>query len=218
MSKFTNILFDLDGTLIDPFVGITKSIEYALEKFDVFISDNSKIAVHIGTPLRDIFVKLLDTNEQIIIEQAVTFYRERYSTIGLWENELYPGVIEMLEALINSSHNLYIATSKPQIFAQKILQFLSLDRYFVKIFGSELNGKYDRKADLIKYLLNSENLSAAETIMIGDRHHDILGARKNQITSIGVTYGYGTSAELIAAGATYLCNNPIEIVTCIKNS
>lgn len=217
MNQFKNILFDLDGTLIEPFVGITKSIQYALEKLNVPIPQETELAVHIGTPLRHIFVELLATDEPKQIERAVTFYRERYTTIGLWENEVYPGVKEMLHALFSSSHKLYIATGKPRIFAEKIIDSLSFSQYFCQIFGSELDGKYDNKADLIEHILISENLLPAETIIVGDRHHDIVAGKTNKITAIGVTYGYGSAEELIAAGANSLCHSPSDLSDCIVN-
>lgn len=194
-----NILLDLDGTLTDPKIGIHTCIRYAMEKMGQPLADDTDLDWTIGPPLKASFVQLLNSAEDKLAEQALTFYRERFSTIGLYENELYPHVIETLQALVERGYNLYLATAKPQVFAIRILEHFELLDYFTKPYGSELTGERTNKGDLIHYILQQEQLIPEHCMMVGDREYDILGARRNGIETIAVTYGYGTGSEIADA-------------------
>lgn len=194
-----NILLDLDGTLTDPKIGIHSCIRYAMEKMGQPLADDTDLDWTIGPPLKASFIQLLNSAEDALAEQALAFYRERFSTIGLYENELYPHVIETLKALVERGYNLYLATAKPQVFAIRILEHFELLNYFTKPYGSELTGERTNKGDLIHYILQKEQLVAEHCMMVGDREYDIFGARRNGIETIAVTYGYGTDAEIAQA-------------------
>ena len=194
-----NILLDLDGTLTDPKIGIHSCIRYAMEKMGQPLADDTDLDWTIGPPLKASFIQLLNSADDALAEQALAFYRERFSTIGLYENELYPQVIETLKALVERGYNLYLATAKPQVFAIRILEHFELLDYFTKPYGSELTGERTNKGDLIHYILQQEQLVPEHCMMVGDREYDILGARRNGIETIAVTYGYGTDAEIAQA-------------------
>jgi phosphoglycolate phosphatase len=213
----TNIFFDLDGTLTDSKEGILKCFHYALDKLDCpnpleFENDNL-----IGPPLRVTFRKLLDSNDEVLIEKAVAIYRERFSTAGLFENKVYPGIPELLSALHRNSFHLYVVTSKMKLYANRIIEHFRLAQWFSEVFGSELAGRFDDKAELIKFILSDLNLASSETVMIGDKREDIAAGRENRIKTIGVTYGYGTKKEMIDAAPDYICNSPSEIQTTIMS-
>ena len=194
-----NILLDLDGTLTDPKIGSHSCIRYAMEKMGQPLADDTDLDWTIGPPLKASFIQLLNSADDALAEQALAFYRERFSTIGLYENELYPHVIETLKALVERGYNLYLATAKPQVFAIRILEHFELLDYFTKPYGSELTGERTNKGDLIHYILQQEQLVPEHCMMVGDREYDILGARRNGIETIAVTYGYGTDAEIAQA-------------------
>ena len=194
-----NILIDLDGTLTDPKTGIHGSIRYALEKLNQPLADEVDLDWTIGPPLKASLAKLLDTQDDDLAEQALAAYRERFSVTGLFENEVYPTVADTLQQLKAQGYQLFLATAKPTIFAKQILVHFQLDQYFTEMYGSELTGERTHKADLIAYILEQENLDAAECIMVGDRQYDIMGARANGIETIAVNYGYGTASELVQA-------------------
>lgn len=213
--KISNILFDLDGTLTDPAEGIFRCIEHSLTTLEVACPPREELARFIGPPLREMFVTVRGSSDPEWIERAVAIYRERFSTIGLFENSPYDNVSQMLQDL--SSHHLYVATSKPQVYAEKILKHFSLADHFIEIHGNDLDGKLDDKADLLQDLLERRKLDPRNTVMVGDRKHDCLAAKRNGVLSLGVTYGYGSREELEAAGADYLCESPAEVVQQIRS-
>ena len=191
-----NLFIDLDGTLTDPKVGITTSARYGLAKVGFPIADDVNIDWIIGPPLKASLAQLLNVDtDDLLAEQALLGYRERFAVTGLYENQVYPNVAETLQALKKRGYRLFIATAKPTIYAVQILEHFELAQYFDHIYGSELNGERTNKGDLIRYLIEKEKLNANECLMIGDREHDILGARRNGIETIAVTYGYGTVEE-----------------------
>lgn len=208
---FKNVLFDLDGTLTDPREGITRCIQYALEKLKQPVPSQSALEAYIGPPLRGTFAAILASTDAALVETAVGLYRERFAAVGLFENELYAGVPSMLESLQAARLRLFVATSKVGIFAERILSHFGLSGFFDGVYGSTLDGRFDNKVDLLRHLLESESASASETVMAGDRLHDVIAARQNRIFSLGVTYGYGTREELRTAGADVLCDSPLEI-------
>jgi phosphoglycolate phosphatase len=204
-----HLLFDLDGTLTDPKQGIVACIRYALRSMDVEIAADVSLESYIGPPLRDTFRSLC--GDDCDVEAAVGFYRERFATVGLFENQVYDGIPLCLEQLRGRVKTIHLATSKPRIYAEQIIQHFGLERFFDVIYGSELDGRLDDKTELINHILKREKLDAANTVMIGDRSFDVVGARNNNVRAIGVLWGYGSEAELDLAGAHQICNHPAEL-------
>ena len=211
MKYIKHILLDLDGTLTDPKEGITKSVQYALEQLDVEPPTMDDLEWTIGPPLFDAFAKLLNTNDKKKIQQAIDFYRERYVDRCAIENKPYDGIHDTLEYL-QQRFDLYLATSKPWSYAGKILDHFDMSLYFRKIHGSELDGTRDYKEDLIGYILDQHQLDHQHTLMIGDRHYDIKGAKYNNVRSVGVTYGYGSLEEITEANPDVICHDHSEII------
>jgi phosphoglycolate phosphatase len=199
-------LFDLDGTLTNPKTGITRSVQYALERLGCPILEADELTWMIGPPLIAGFTKLLGGPAEA--PDAVRFYRERYSDIGLFENEVYEGIPGLLRDLQDKDIRLFVATSKLHVFARRILDHFDLSRFFAEIYGSELDNRNADKRDLIRHILDQERFDPARAVMIGDREHDAIGARANGIASIGVTWGYGSRTELLEAGAACLVDEP----------
>ena len=209
------IFFDLDGTLTDPKPGITRSIRYALQKLDhPVIPTEDELTWCIGPPLRASFVKILGGEDHA--DRAVALYRERFSDIGLYENAVYDGISEVLTTLSQSGQRLFVATSKPHVFAERIVEHFGLRHHFAQVFGSELDGTRVDKSDLLQYALKIAAVDPSRTVMIGDRSHDMVGAGNNGMTGIGVLYGYGSRDELIGAGAQHVCATPQAILGCIS--
>lgn len=199
------LLWDLDGTLTDPKEGITRCVQYALEKMGHPYPSTDELEFVIGPPLSHSFEILLNTKDKDVIEQALALYRERYGAKGMFENTLYPGIPDLLAALQADGCMNVLATSKPLVFADQILKHFNLDSYFKLIMGSRLNGELVDKGDLIREILRQLNISDRKRIvMIGDRRYDVKGARKNGIDVISVAYGYGSMSELQEAGPDYL--------------
>lgn len=198
---YTNILFDLDGTLTDPKIGITKSVRYALEKFHISVKDLDELIPFIGPPLAGSFMEFYGMSEAES-KQAVEFYREYFATEGIFENQLYDGISALLQLLVKQGRTIILATSKPKVFAEKVLVHFNIAEYFNEIHGSELDGTLTDKGELIQHIINLHHLKKNETIMIGDRKFDIIGAKHNGIDSIGVGYGYGSEAEILTAEPT----------------
>jgi phosphoglycolate phosphatase len=208
------IFFDLDGTLTDPKPGITRSIQYALDKLgQQTIPTEDELTWCIGPPLRASFVKLLG---EASADLAVSLYRERFSDIGLYENAVYAGVEDVLTALRQSGRRLFVATSKAHVFADRIIDHFDLRRHFERVFGAELDGTRADKSDLLAYALKTTAVDPSRALMIGDRSHDMIGARNNGIKGIGVLYGYGSAQELTAAGASHLCATPNAVLDWIS--
>lgn len=192
-----NILIDLDGTLTDPREGITTSARYGLNKMGHPIADSENIDWIIGPPLKASLAKILNVSpEDDLAEQALLGYRERFAVTGLFENELFDDVKDTLQHLHTQGYRLFLATAKPEIYAKRILEHFNLLQYFEYPYGSELSGERTNKGDLIAYILEKEQLNPQECLMVGDREHDIFGARKNGIETIAVEYGYGSAQEL----------------------
>ena len=216
------VLFDLDGTLTDPGLGITNSVIYALDKFGIFVENRSELYKFIGPPLLNSFMDFYDFDEERG-SQAVTYYRELYNVTGKYENEVYAGVLEMLQKLKEQGCHLLVATSKPEYLAKDILEHFSLSQYFCVIAGRDVVGERNTKGKVIDYALKlfAEQIDISieqvkeNAIMVGDRFHDIHGAKENGIASIGVLYGYGNREELEQAGADYVAVKPENVVLII---
>jgi phosphoglycolate phosphatase len=208
-SKRRALLFDLDGTLTDPFVGITRSVQYAMERLGRSVPAADDLKWCIGPPLKLAFARLLDTSDEAALDEAVRLYRERYAATGKYENSLIDGVPEMLAALVGKGYFLTVATSKLKTYAGDIIDHFDLRPYFHALHGSELDGRNSAKGDLVNHILASEQIEPADAVMIGDRSHDVVGASANGVPAIGVLWGYGDRAEL--AGAARIAVRPAEI-------
>ncbi len=216
MAKYDTLIFDLDGTLTDPGEGITRSVEYALSKFGIKVGDRRELYNFIGPPLVDSFERYYSFSPEDA-GRAVDFYRERYRTVGLFENTPYPGVKELLCELKKSGARLYVATLKPTEFSVRILERFGLSEYFDFVAGAVMdNHTKETKADIIRKITAAEAADLSRAVMIGDRHHDIKGATECGVDSIGVLWGYGDEAELRGAGATRIAKEPKDILELIK--
>jgi phosphoglycolate phosphatase len=214
--RFEFLLFDLDGTLVDPREGISRSVQYALQKLGkTEIPDEADLLWTIGPPLRENMAKLLGNDNKELIEKGAAYYRERFGDLGIYENVVYSGVVEVLNRLKQEGFHLYLATSKPHLFAVRILKYFNLLAYFDKVYGSEFDGTRSDKGQLLEYLLTEEMIKADNALMIGDRMHDIRAARQNNMASAGVTYGYGALEELINSGADYIINRPEDLLELV---
>ena len=209
-ANMTAIYFDLDGTLTNPKPGITRSIQYALEKLDRAAPSEGELTWCIGPPLRASLKKLLGADD--LADKALSLYRERFGDIGIFENEVYPGIEGTLSVLAKSGQRLFVATSKPIVYAERIIDHFKLTDYFERVFGSELDGTRADKTELLGYALQATRVDSARAIMIGDRSHDMIGARNNGMTAVGVLYGYGSQAELVGAGAHHVCATPQKLL------
>lgn len=203
MAEF--ILFDLDGTLTDPKEGITKCVAHALKHFGIEREPDDLISF-IGPPLKEQFMEYIGTDEKGG-EEAVRIYRERFAPIGIFENRIYDGVLQMLDTLKNRGKRMAIATSKPSVFARQIADKYGISPFLEAVVGSELDGTNTNKADVIKIAMETIGAAENNTIMVGDRMHDCIGAKKNNIPCIGVLYGYGSREELCQSGAYKIAEN-----------
>jgi len=202
--KFINLLFDLDGTIIDPKEGITKSIQYALKKLGCEkIPSSDELTWCIGPPLIQSFPKLFGREDKELAQRCVGYYREYFSETGIYQCFLNDGIKEILEKLSCRS-KLFLATSKPTPFAKQILERFEIINLFKGVYGSEFDGRFMKKADVIGHLIEVEKINISESLMIGDREHDIIGAKAHNMKSCGVLWGYGSEPELSSAGADFL--------------
>jgi phosphoglycolate phosphatase len=198
------VLLDLDGTLTDSRVGITRSVQYALRQLGLAADDLDALLPYIGPPLRESFVAISGV-DQVQVGRAILAYREYFVEKGILENVVYAGVPEMLGRLVDDGWRLAVATSKPTVFAERILTACGLRGLFEVVAGAELDGTRERKADVISFALESASHAPdAECVMVGDREHDIIGAKMVGIPAIGVTWGFGSAEELRNAGADLL--------------
>lgn len=201
------VLFDLDGTLSDPGVGITNSVAYALSSFGIEVADRRTLYPFIGPPLLDSFAKYYGMNEQDA-QEALAQYRVYFRDRGIFENELYPKTVWLLEELKRAGVNLVLATSKPEEFAEQILSHFNIRRYFDVVAGASMDECRSKKSDVIAYALQKAGITDKRAaIMVGDHPHDVQGARENALPSIGVLWGYGSESELLEAGATHLAQD-----------
>lgn len=207
MAKWNYIFFDLDGTLTNPKVGITKSVAYALRSFGIEVNDLDCLCKFIGPPLKESFMKYYGlTSEEG--DKAVDTYREYFRPHGVYENEVYQGIPELLAQLCNEGKHLILASSKPTVFVEIILNHFDMRKYFDVVVGSELDGTRVIKGDVIAYALEKAGITdKSQVVMIGDREHDVIGAKENEIASIGVTYGYGSREEHEACEADVIVDS-----------
>ncbi len=211
MKRYTYILFDLDGTLTDPMVGITSCVKYALESFGIRVNSLEELIKFIGPPLKESFMKYYGLDDEQG-EAAVEKYRERFAPIGIFENEVYPGIKEMLSGLQKRGFHLAVASSKPTVYVKRILEHFELDSYFEEVMGSELDGRRVDKSEVIEEVLKNMHIEdRTQVVMVGDRLHDIQGGKKAHLDTIGAAYGYGGREELKEAKADYIVDTVEEL-------
>ena len=228
------ILFDLDGTLTASGIGITKCVQHALEKMGHPENDLKKLEIFIGPPLITQFMEYLNISKEEA-EQAVAYYRERYTTVGIFENELYPNVEKMLKTLKDNNYTLAVSSSKPEKFVKQILEHFEIEQYFDEVVGATMSEKRTDKADVIEETLkrlgrincsnnDANNIATEKTInteniiMVGDKKHDILGARQFGITCVAVSYGYGTMDELTNENPHKIVDTVDELLDYLLNN
>ncbi len=215
---YTNILIDLDGTLTDSWVGITKSLKYGLSKIGISVEDEKElIPFVIGPPIRDSLIEMFKLGDKDI-NTVVSYYRERYSEKGLYENALHDGTKEMLQLLKSQDRNIYLATSKSEEYAREILKHFEIEKYFDGIYGATMDGTLVEKVDIIKAVVKNEGLDAQESIMIGDRVYDIAGAKEVGMDSVFFTLGYARPEETqtLKDVATFVVADMQELCTLFQ--
>ena len=204
-----HVLFDLDGTLTNPKEGFVNCIRFALTKLGIEIEADTSLESYIGPPLRSTFRKLC--GNETTAEHAITLYRERYSSTGLFENYLYEGIAECLHRLAPTVESIHVVTSKSTSFSERIVEHFNLDQYINVVYGSNMDGSLSDKTELLAFVLESENIPPQNAVMIGDRRFDMIGANNHGIRALGVLWGFGSAEELQTAGADELCAHPDEI-------
>ncbi|MGD9912839.1 MAG: HAD hydrolase-like protein [Rhizobiaceae bacterium] len=208
------VLFDLDGTLTDPFVGISRSIQHALQQVGAPVPEAETLRAYIGPPLLATFRQLL--GDEILAAECVRLYRERYADIGKFENAIIPGIAEVVTALSQQGYFLAVATSKLETYSRDIVAHFGLGPFFADIHGSQLDGSRAEKPELLRHIVATEALDPARTIMIGDRLHDVVGAAKNGMPAIGVLWGFGDRPELEEAGAAAIAETPADLPALVQ--
>lgn len=211
-ARVETIFFDLDGTLTDPKEGITGSIQYALMKLGETVPSQDELTWCIGPPLLDSFAQLAGAQRA---QEGVDWYRERFSTRGKFENKVYAGIPEVLEVL-SARYPLYVASSKPLVFVNQILQHFDLSQFFYQTFGSGLDGSLADKSKLLSHALRATGVTPEYSLMIGDRSHDAVGAKNNGLDFIGALYGYGSVAEYRASGFSRWAEAPADLVNLVQ--
>ena len=206
------VLFDLDGTLTDPGLGITNSVAYALKKWNIEVADRTTLYKFSGPPVSDSFQRYYGFSEEDSLK-AIEYYREYFRDKGIFENEVYEGVVDLLETLRAQGKKVVLATSKPEGFAKTILEHFQLVKHFDFVAGASMDESRNKKGAVIAYALESCGITdKSAVVMVGDREHDVLGAKENDLDSIGVLFGYGSREELEAAGATYIAETVSDIL------
>ncbi|MBT8088896.1 MAG: HAD hydrolase-like protein [Gammaproteobacteria bacterium] len=199
-----HIYFDLDGTLTDPYEGISKCILYALDELGIAHPSDEYLHSCIGPPLYDTFPEMVGKERTL---RAIDLYRERFVDVGWQENKPYEGILDALETISAAGCTLFVATSKPRVHAGRIVQHFGMGQYIEQVYGCELDGTRSKKTELLKYAI-AKNSGAERRTMVGDRKHDVVGAIENGMRPIGVSYGYGSVEELSSAGATDIVSTP----------
>ena len=213
----SNILFDLDGTLTDPKDGITRCIQFALDQLGTTSPDVDQLDWCIGPPLRGSFSQLLNTKDDTLLDQAIFHYRKRFSECGMYENVVYPEVIGSLRRIRKAGARVFLATSKPKVFAKQILDHFDLSPFFDAVYGSELDGRLSDKSELVAHILDTESLDPKMTLIVGDRSHDIIGGKKNYIMTAAVSYGYGSREELTSFKPDFIFDTISDLAAFIES-
>lgn len=213
MSPVKHIFFDLDGTLTDPKLGITRCLQFALAEMGEPVPDTQALTWCIGPPLLDSFAQLVGAGRAA---QGVDLYRQRFADVGLFENSPYPKIHDTLESIAQRGHVLFVASSKPKVFVDRILAKFELIEFFSQTYGSNLDGSLTDKSELLSHALQHSAVSPGASLMIGDRKHDAIGAQSNQMDFVGVLYGYGDQAEFDAVGVAELVHDHTELLTLLS--
>ena len=212
MPQVKHICFDLDGTLTDPKLGITRCLQFALAEMGEPVPDTQALTWCIGPPLLDSFAQLVGTERA---QQGVDLYRERFADVGLFENSPYPKIHDTLESIAQRGHVLFVASSKPKVFVDRILTKFELIEFFSQTYGSNLDGSLTDKSELLSHALQHSAVSPMSSLMIGDRKHDAIGAQSNQMDFVGVLYGYGDQAEFDAVGVAELVQDHTDLLALL---
>jgi phosphoglycolate phosphatase len=213
---FQYILFDLDGTLTDPKIGITNSVMYSLEKFGIKVNDRKELFCFIGPPLIDSFMDFYGFSKEDAL-QAIVYYREFFGVTGIYQNDVYDGIENVLATLKNQGKKLILATSKPEKYANIILEHFGLAKYFDCVVGATFDGSLNYKSDIVAVALKRGGVDdISKAVMIGDRHHDVDGGKANSLATIGVLYGYGSMEEFNECGADFVAETPADILRIIN--
>lgn len=211
-----NVIFDMDGTLVDSVPGIRASLAYALEQQGHWLAEETDITALIGPPMERIVAALLAPFGDDRVAQTVALYREHYGRVGLLQGLIYPGIQQALQRLHADGHRLFVATSKRQPFAQRILARIGISTLFDDILGTPLDGSMDDKRLLVAHLLGKQGLQPSSSVLVGDRKEDIASAQHNHLLSIGARWGYGSLQELTRSGADRLCQSPVDLCPAIQ--
>jgi phosphoglycolate phosphatase len=211
------ILFDLDGTLTDPREGITRCIAHALERMGLQPPPLDALTFAIGPPLRVSLAQVLGTADAATVERALALYRERFADVGLFENAPYDGIAQALAALRASGATLFVCTSKPLVYAERIVERFGLREHFHAVHGCELDGRREDKRDLIAHMLPHHGFDPGSAVMVGDRGVDMRAARHHGLRAVGALWGYGTRDELLEHGAHALCERPGELLSAVRS-
>ncbi len=214
----SNILFDLDGTLTDPKDGITRCIQFSLDQLGVTPPEADQLTWCIGPPLRGSFSRLLNTLDEALLDQALSHYRKRFSETGMFENAIYPEITAALRKIRTAGFRVFLATSKPSVYARQILDHFDLTQFFHAIHGSELDGRLSDKGELVAHILDAESLDPKATLIVGDRSQDIIGGKKNGIVTAAATYGYGSREEIAASKPDYVFESPSDLAAFLESN
>lgn len=213
-----HLFFDLDGTLTDPAPGICACLAHAMSSLGRAAPPGAELRRFIGPPLRDALAEMLGSSEPALVGEALRFFRERFSTVGLYENGVYPGVSSVLAALCAQGYTMCVVTSKAQVYAERIVDHFGLREFLPRVYGAELTGERSNKAELVAHALASEKVHPSGACMIGDRRHDIEGARAHGVRAVGVTWGYGSRDELELAGADRIVDQFEQLRAAVSES
>lgn len=213
--RFSTVLFDLDGTLTDPGEGISKCILAALDELGLPKPTQGELEICIGPPLAQGFLALGARPDQV--ERLIEVYRARFAEVGMFENLVYPEIPKLLIDLVARGCRLFVATSKPTIFAEAIVEHFQLRDFFADVFGSELDGSLSEKKQLLAHIREKVGFDPGDTALVGDRRFDISAARAESLFSVGALWGYGTRTELETAGADVLAESPAQVLPALAN-
>ena len=208
------ILLDLDGTLSDNFVGISRSILHALGRMGAPQPHEDELRACVGPPLRESFTRLIPGVDAAGVERALGYYRERYRDLGWHENVAYEGVAKALAMLAERATRMFVCTSKPEVFATRIVAHFGFDAFVARVYGADLGGALDDKRSLLAHAIASERIDATHAVMVGDRHHDVRAALANGTRAVGVLWGYGSREEL--SGAHRLLERPADLASIVE--
>jgi phosphoglycolate phosphatase len=213
-----HLFLDLDGTLTDSFIGIRRCVNHALAELGRDAVPESQLRGMVGASLTRIFGVLLASDDAALLDRAVAAYRVRFNAIGIFENQVFPGIPEALHTFRESGHTLQVVTGKPAVSARRVVEHFALDGYFEAIHGPELTDRSCNKADLVMAALKVAGARAAHAVMVGDRAEDVGAARAHGVRAVGAGWGYGSRAELTAAEPDYVAETVADLVAWVQSA